>query len=353
MPFDEYDILESAIRITEERDKRSLDSAFVKALSELIQFNTLILLHVPRNTDSDYLEVAASVPEDAYKQKLTLIPHEYGDQRVKMDDTFIACRDRHEPISVKLNGTNRTLLPIIVNRNVSGILDMYGHHADTNTKNLIRGFIRIYSNILAIIDDNEHDTLTGLLNRKTFDAQLTALFSVSSSKKNPLSIVENERRTTKKDLNHWVGIMDIDHFKRINDNYGHVYGDEVLLLFANLMRQIFRSSDLLFRYGGEEFVAVLAPTTESDAFVVFERFRQALEQFDFPRIGRVTVSIGMVKIDARDHPTTVIECADQALYYAKEHGRNQVCKYRELTEAGLLKVRQVESDVELFSIHNK
>ena len=114
------------------------------------------------------------------------------------------------------------------------------------------------------------------------------------------------------------------------------------------MKQSFRSNDLLFRYGGEEFVVVLTPTTESDAVMVFERFRKKLEQFDFPQVGRITASAGIVKINNQLHATAVLEHADQSLYYAKEHGRNRVCNFHELTKAGLLKERDIESNIELF-----
>ena len=127
-----------------------------------------------------------------------------------------------------------------------------------------------------------------------------------------------------------------------------MYGDEVLLLFANLMEKTFRNTDLLFRYGGEEFVVVLSPATESDANMIFERFRKKLELFNFPQIGKITVSIGMVNIHTQEHPATLLEHADQSLYYAKEHGRNQVCSYNELIKSGELKVRQVESDIDIF-----
>ena len=175
------------------------------------------------------------------------------------------------------------------------------------------------------------------------------LLSTSSSEKNITSSLEKERRNDRNDDScHWIGILDIDHFKNINDNFGHMYGDEVLLLFANLMEKTFRNSDLLFRYGGEEFVVVLSPTTESEAFLVFDRFRKKLESFNYPRIGKITISIGIVNINSQEHPTTLLEHADQSLYYAKEHGRNQVCNYNELIKAGKLKVRQIESDIDLF-----
>jgi diguanylate cyclase (GGDEF)-like protein len=143
-------------------------------------------------------------------------------------------------------------------------------------------------------------------------------------------------------------MIDIDHFKNINDKHGHVLGDEVLILFANLLKKSFRNSDLLFRYGGEEFVVVLSPLPEADACSTFERFRQLLEAHEFPQVGQVTASIGMVNIDQREHQSLILEKADMALYYAKENGRNRLCDYHQLIEQGRLVARQVQSDIELF-----
>lgn len=348
MLYDEHNLFESVIHITEVRDKRSLEKALVETLSDFIVFDAMILLRVQGDSDSNHLEVALSIPEDVIEEKLILIPDEYGDQRVQMDDCLARCIDKGEIISDKESDTPRILFPIIVNNTVTGILDVYGHHSTTGTETLIRGFLHIYSNFQAIINDNERDTLTGLLNRKTFDVQLSELLSAASPDKDNMLCAEAERRTSKAGTHHWVGILDIDHFKTINDNFGHMYGDEVLLLFADLMKKTFRSSDLLFRYGGEEFVVVLTSANEADAFKVFERFRQQLELFDFPQVGQVTVSIGIVKISALKHPITVLGHADKALYYAKEHGRNQVRNYYTLIKEGLLKEQHIESDIELF-----
>lgn len=348
MSQEEYSLFESVIHITEERDKRSLEKSLVRTLSDFIDFDALILLRLPRSPDSEYLEVAVSTPDAAIQDKLKLIPHDFGDQRVQSDDDIARCIVEAEIVSVKQDDTQRMLFPIKVNDVVSGVLDIYGHHSTAHTEKLVRGFVRIYSNFQAIINDNEHDTLTGLLNRKTFDAQLSELLSVSSPEQNKSVSKGEERRRLDMDAHHWIGILDIDHFKNINDNFGHIYGDEVLLLFANLMKKMFRSSDLLFRYGGEEFVVVLTSTTESDAFMVFDRFRQELGLFDFPQVGRVTVSIGMVKVEAQEHQTTMIERADKALYFAKGHGRNQVHNYHELIKSGDLKEQHVENDIEFF-----
>jgi len=348
MPNEKYSLFESVVHITEERDKKSLEQALVTTLSDYIDFDALILLRLPSNTDSKYMEVAVSVPISATKEKLEITPHEFGDLRVELDTHLNCCVDKGEIISTKQGDSQRTLFPILVNNVVSGVLDIYGYHSTEKTQRIIDGFIRIYSNFQSIINDNEHDTLTGLLNRKTFDAQLSDLLLAASTGKNDLTCTEGERRTSKTVSNHWVGLLDIDHFKSINDNFGHVYGDEVLLLFSDLMRKVFRSGDLLFRYGGEEFVVVLTPASDLDAFNTFERFRQALEVFDFPQVGRVTVSAGMVKVGAQEHPATVLEHADKALYYSKDHGRNQVSNYHDLVKSGELEERYIEGDIELF-----
>ena len=344
--FDDQSLLESVIQLTAERDKKSLFNALAEVMAELIDFEALLLLRIPPMANGHYLDISVSIPANAYRDKLILISNEHGKQRLVPDDSITACIDNAAITSASTEAGNRLLFPIIVNNKAIGILDIYGHQHSPESEKLIQNFIRIYSNFLAIIDDNEHDTLTGLLNRRTFDAQLSELLSEIA--KRPLPVTDSERRLDKKATHHWIGILDIDHFKLINDNYGHVYGDEVLLLFADLMKKSFRSHDLLFRYGGEEFVVVLSPATESDALMVFNRFRQKLESHDFPQIGKVTVSIGMVKVNKIEHTTTLLEHADKALYYAKEHGRNQVQNYHELIEAGLLQKRDIEDDIEFF-----
>jgi diguanylate cyclase (GGDEF)-like protein len=142
--------------------------------------------------------------------------------------------------------------------------------------------------------------------------------------------------------------MDIDHFKRINDEFGHLYGDEVLLLLSRCMQRNFRQTDKLFRFGGEEFVVVLDRTSQPNSLKVLERFRNAIENYNFPQVGRVTISIGYVCLNGIDDPSTLVGRADQALYYAKEHGRNQVCFYEGLLAEGKLVAEHFTDDIQLF-----
>ena len=102
------------------------------------------------------------------------------------------------------------------------------------------------------------------------------------------------------------------------------------------MRQSFRFDDQLFRFGGEEFVTVLQPASQADAFTVLDRFRSNIENHDFPIVGRLTISIGFTRIDALDSPTELVGRADQALYFAKQAGRNRVESYEDLYAAGLI-----------------
>jgi diguanylate cyclase (GGDEF)-like protein len=101
------------------------------------------------------------------------------------------------------------------------------------------------------------------------------------------------------------------------------------------MRRSFRAGDLLFRFGGEEFVVVFAVEDPGEKPTPLERFRAATEEYAFPKVGRVTVSIGVTSIGDGSIPaTTLIDRADRALYYAKAHGRNRMCAYEELVAAG-------------------
>lgn len=206
--------------------------------------------------------------------------------------------------------------------------------------------LQVYANHLLMLDYAEKDTLTGLLNRKTFETHFNKLLVLES-----ISDEKNRRfhqRRRHDDAGLWLAEIDIDFFKSINDRFGHLYGDEVLLLLASIMKRCLRLQDNLYRFGGEEFVVVLSPTTEADAVAVFERLRQTVASYDFPQVGQVTISIGFTRIEANSDASTVLGEADEALYYAKHHGRNQCCNYAMLVQQHLTPPKTTHSDVELF-----
>lgn len=232
------------------------------------------------------------------------------------------------------------VFPIKNERDVVGIIELNVRgDLKPREKQLIDAILRIMKNHLSLLDYGECDSLTGLRNRKTFEASFAKL-----------NLRLQETRTSiADDESYWLGIVDIDKFKSINDNYGHLFGDEVLLLLGRLMKQNFRGTDQVFRFGGEEFVIVLDRATVPGASIAFERLRTTVENYTFPQVGRVTISLGYTYIDPQDAPATCVERADEALYYAKHHGRNQVCCYETLIATGALASKKVaQSDVELF-----
>ena len=109
---------------------------------------------------------------------------------------------------------------------------------------------------------------------------------------------------------------------------------------AGFMSEVFRDDDLLFRYGGEEFVVVIRVLTKEDAFGVFERLRTKISEHTFPQVGNMAVSIGMVEIDEQEGSSDVIHSADKALYFAKENGRNQTCIFEDLISQGKITQQQ-------------
>ena len=194
---------------------------------------------------------------------------------------------------------------------------------------------RIFGNQIRLLDYSELDSLTRLLNRKTFDETFDRLLS-SSLAKSGGDATRERRSREEQDSPAWLGVVDIDHFKRINDSFGHLFGDEVLLRMGELMRKTFRDGDRLFRFGGEEFVVILNAPDEHLAAAGFERFRWSVESHEFPQVGQVTCSIGFTAVSRQDVPTDVVGRADEALYYVKKHGRNQVCSYERLLGDGAI-----------------
>ncbi|MEN9627571.1 MAG: hypothetical protein RJA10_798, partial [Pseudomonadota bacterium] len=199
-----------------------------------------------------------------------------------------------------------------------------------------------------LLDYSERDTLTGLLNRKTFDVSFlrVAADSVGEQVMEPASGSDLRRAGGPQVA--WLGVIDIDHFKSVNDNHGHLIGDEVLLLIARLMRGSFRFQDQLYRFGGEEFVVLMRGGNMQQAESAFERLRSNVLNYVFPRVGHITVSVGFTKLRVGDSPSSAFERADKAVYHAKQHGRNQVVNYGDLLDKGVFVEAARVGDMELF-----
>jgi diguanylate cyclase (GGDEF)-like protein len=193
---------------------------------------------------------------------------------------------------------------------------------DREMLELLGNLREIYRNLVILHDTKERDVLTKLPNRQSLDARLLQVCEHYS---------DYQVINTIQDKSSWIAILDIDHFKRVNDNFGHLYGDEVLLIFSQLMGKCFRYTDYLFRFGGEEFVVILNLASPEIAVTVFNRFREEVANYKFPTVGQVTVSIGFTQVDGKSMPTTQLDHADKALYHAKDSGRNRVVLYEDMS----------------------
>lgn len=224
------------------------------------------------------------------------------------------------------------------NGNILAILVQTTKQLDYQAKALVHGFLRIYSNYLELIEISKRDKLTGLLNRQTLESEIKRILA-SNNPPNvpPLDLDDNENRRmreNKSPLKHWICILDIDHFKDVNDKYGHIYGDEILILVARLLEKSVRECDKIFRFGGEEFVVLMCAFDQDDARLGFERIRRVIKSHQYAKIETLTVSIGGKEICQQTNPRDVISDADNALYYAKNHGRDQVQLYEALVAQG-------------------
>jgi len=124
-----------------------------------------------------------------------------------------------------------------------------------------------------------------------------------------------------------VMILDIDKFKNVNDEYGHLVGDKVLIEFAQILKEQIRTSDTLGRWGGEEFMIICPGTHETDAIKLAEKLRQIIDQYEFTTVGNKTASFGISFFKEGDTDDALVERADKALYQAKNNGRNQVVSF--------------------------
>jgi diguanylate cyclase (GGDEF)-like protein/PAS domain S-box-containing protein len=153
------------------------------------------------------------------------------------------------------------------------------------------------------------DALTGLFNRHRFNQELDDALALYKRFQTPVTLA----------------ILDIDHFKTINDTYGHNIGDETLVTFGELIQKQIRQTDKLARWGGEEFVILFINTELNSALIASESLLEVIRTFAFKEIGQVTCSIGLAAFIPTDTAESILHRADTSLYGAKERGRNRVC----------------------------
>ena len=341
--------IEQVARLTHAKDRDTTDAVLVEVLFSLLQPESVTLVElvpsaegrrsVVRGHQNATLVAPVSTPPWTPLEDCPLLAQEpWREQTATTLQT---------QVDTTPSGADRLVVPITTDTDTLLLLEVVAPaplRADACS--VVAGFAKIYTNFLNLLDYSERDTLTSLLNRKSFDET----FFKATQVRVPVftGVAPGDKRVASMAHGHWLGVVDIDHFKRVNDGFGHLIGDEVLLLVARIMRSTFRHEDRLYRFGGEEFVVLLRAQDEAAAHAVFERFREHIEAYRFPQVGTITVSIGHTRVLRNDTPSSAFERADKVVYQAKSAGRNQVICYEQQVSPAAAADNARQNVVELF-----
>ncbi len=339
-------IVDQLADLTALRDRDSLDTALVATLRELLQLQDIAIYRLVGPAGNEHWLTCAQVQNGINQPhspqggaELDELPPaaEYPQRQLALNS--------HHPVLTSATGAS--VFPLDTQSAASGVLELSSTPPlSDESARLVSGVLRLYQNFQGLLDYGERDALTELLNRKTFDG---AFLKATATHIGAQEFSADDRRHSQNGGSYWLAMLDIDHFKHVNDNFGHLIGDEVLLLLARLMRSTFRFHDQLYRFGGEEFVVLMHCTQGGQAESAFERLRRNTELHAFPQVGHITISVGFTEIRQGDSPSAAFERADKAVYYAKEHGRNQVCNYETLVTQGKLTAEASNvGEIELF-----
>lgn len=267
----------------------------------------------------------------------TMIAHgrSLNDDKVNWAELEIAISpsEAFRPGTLSETQDDAILVPCFSRDQISGILAVYPEHNLNDDENFLLHQLsvqlgRFSDTVDCIRQQAMHDSLTGLLNRLYLEDYLEKTFQTSFRYKRVFSLV----------------LLDLDHFKRVNDRYGHVIGDAVLKEVADLLVSEARRADVVGRYGGEEFLVVLPHTDSHGARMFSHRLLAAIRRHDFCSSGQklsLTASIGVVTFDPISpeagnlRSTDLLIQADSALYAAKDRGRDRAVKWPELREFAL------------------
>lgn len=343
--IDSTELIKKIAQLTIIREKETLVDTFFQLM--LRQFDCLEAIALYRHEqpepeiEREAKEISLSLDAVLQKSNDEIFSHAFSKEIASFIPNNTETEERlqsvlgHNVLIVKSNRNKQFVFYLIYL--FSGSLEKENDAAQTQ---MIRYLSQIYTNHQMMISMNDKDSLTDLYNRKSFDRQMERFLKNNTEQIN--------RHQDEIENNICLAILDLDHFKWINDRFGHLYGDEILFLFAQQMQNVFRGDDLSFRYGGEEFVVILIDVDYQTAEKVLQRFRKHIESYQFPQNLQVTVSVGLTQLENNSMQSVIMDRADQALYYAKEHGRNNVVCYEKLLQDGSLDELLSEDDIQDF-----
>ena len=283
-------------------EKALFDSeAYLKTLMAAIQAG-VIVIDVEKHTITDINMAAANLIGVKREEIIGKECHQYicPAEKGKCPITNLnQIVDRSERVLINAKGENIPILKTVVPLTIKG------------RKYLIESFI----------DISERKRMEEELQRLSVTDNLTQTYNRTKYREVIKREIERTKRTSSP-LS--VAMFDIDHFKAVNDTYGHAAGDYVLKTLSQIAKGNIREIDYLIRWGGEEFVVIALDTDLRGAEVVAEKIRKTIENYNFDKVGRLTVSFGVTQFKQDDTEDSFMKRADDALYQAKEKGRNRV-----------------------------
>lgn len=291
-----------------------LQEKLLRAHEKLNEFTLIIdkyVITATTKTDSTIIHVSSAFEKSSGYSKEELIGKPMAIIKNKTRDKDVI-QDLWNTI---LNG--KTWIGEIKNKNKNGeeywleqhIIPKMNFH-DNSIENIVSVGIDVTTK-KEIEKIASTDKLTGIHNRRMLDEILQIEIEVAQRHERDLSLI----------------IIDIDYFKDVNDNYGHFIGDETLKRMSTVISQNIRASDIFGRYGGEEFLIICTQTNKDNAYILAEKIRSIVEKYNFYEVGTKTISLGISSFEKNDTIETLFKKADEALYNAKESGRNKTVIY--------------------------
>ncbi len=321
-------LLDQLVSLTGIRDLELLEVSLLKTLHRFISPIGLSLYKVSSQGDI--------ISQVVYGADQCLVMRGNFDVQPELTLVFQRSRGTEDlTVQISLDASMLTVMTVLDSRAATTYLVISSceplRRMDTH---LIDGMLQIYRNFCELLQESQTDSLTGLANRKTFDECFSRVYELNPTRSSahPVSVDHRQPNT---DASYWLAMVDIDHFKQVNDKFGHLYGDEVLILLARLLKNALRNDDLVFRFGGEEFVLMIRCKSRIEAVGMLERLRQSVASHHVPQVGQVTISIGATEMVRNTFAGTLLDYADKALYHSKRNGRNKVTFFEDMEAQGL------------------
>ncbi len=354
-------LIEYIIKLTDHRDRDLLELTLSKALLAVLPIQRIVIARVmSEEGEKRWLEVARLDAKGG--GKLVDPMHVDFQTLAHLDDApdRLKCLQQRDVVEIAWageNGPRINLLPLFSDsrKDDEGVIEVHSETALTPEQlRVVEQLRRVYRNMYSLLEYSDRDALTGLLNRKSLDdafysavlEELDGLTGIPKLSAVPSGLSQDRRHRVP--VNYWLGSAVVDNFALINDAHGHLMAEEVLLLVARIMNNTFRTYDRIYRFGGEHFGVLMHCPDEALVLAAFERFRANVEKFNFPQVGRVTVSSGFTSVLADDSPSSALEKTERAVDFAQRSGRNRVCSHVGLVRRGFFGGVPRVGEVDIF-----